>query len=310
VPRHVPARAEGALPHPPTGIARHPPGSDWSYLKLYGGVVAVEELLRDDLGPVVRAAMASGAADRWFFVRNADPAWHLRLRVHGQPDRLSGDVLPELLARARSAVAAGRLDRVQVDTYEPELERYGGTEGIALAERIFRADSDAVLTILGQLRGASTEHRWCLALVGVDGMLSGLGLGRTQKRGLVAQLRQSLVAERAADKRTERELARRYRERRTEIEALLGSGAAVDPALAGGIQALRERDASMAPAVAALRATITDAEAGEVLLDHAASYVHMHLNRMFRTGHRAEELVIYDFLARAYASQIAWTPPA
>ena len=37
----------------------------------------------------------------------------------------------------------------------------------------------------------------------------------------------------------------------------------------------------------------------------AESYVHMHLNRLFRAEQRAHELVVYDFLSCWYKGRIA-----
>ena len=85
------------------------------------------------------AARQSGAADGWFFVRYGDPDWHLRVRFHGEPARLHAEVLPALQAAAAPLLDDGRVWRLQLDTYEREVERYGGPEGVALAERLFEA---------------------------------------------------------------------------------------------------------------------------------------------------------------------------
>ncbi len=37
----------------------------------------------------------------------------------------------------------------------------------------------------------------------------------------------------------------------------------------------------------------------------AGSYVHMHLNRLFRSAANAQEMVLYDYLARTYDSRMA-----
>jgi hypothetical protein len=37
----------------------------------------------------------------------------------------------------------------------------------------------------------------------------------------------------------------------------------------------------------------------------AGSYVHMHLNRMFRSAANQQERVLYEFLARTYQSRMA-----
>jgi hypothetical protein len=41
------------------------------------------------------------------------------------------------------------------------------------------------------------------------------------------------------------------------------------------------------------------------LTELAPSYLHMHANRLLRSAHRPQELVLYDFLARLYESQAA-----
>src|SRR6185436_14813110 len=107
-----------------------------------------DRLLREVVRPVVDRALASGAANGWFFVRYADPDEHLRLRFSGDPARLSSEVLPALRDLVEPLLADGRLLRFQLDTYEREVERYGGAEGIILAERVFEADSRAVLDIV------------------------------------------------------------------------------------------------------------------------------------------------------------------
>ena len=45
----------------------------------------------------------------------------------------------------------GTIWRVQFDTYEREVERYGGSQGVVLGERIWNADSDAVMSIVSLL---------------------------------------------------------------------------------------------------------------------------------------------------------------
>jgi hypothetical protein len=37
--------------------------------------------------------------------------------------------------------------------------------------------------------------------------------------------------------------------------------------------------------------------------DLAASFAHMHVNRLLRSAHRAQELVLYELLDRAYSAR-------
>src|SRR5207302_1688840 len=81
------------------------PGSDWLYVKLYTGTATADQLLRDVVAPVVEQALATGAAERWFFIRYGDPDWHLRVRFAGNAARLRGEVLPLMSASTTAALA-------------------------------------------------------------------------------------------------------------------------------------------------------------------------------------------------------------
>jgi hypothetical protein len=168
------------------GRRTFPPGSEWLYAKLYAGPATMDQLLRDVVQPLIATALAQGAVDRWFFVRYGDPDWHLRLRFHGQPARLHGEVLRAVQEAAAPLLDDGRLWRVQVDTYEREVERYGGALGIELAERVFHADSEAVLALAARLpEDARGDVRWRLAVLGMDRLLSDLGFDLETRHAVI-----------------------------------------------------------------------------------------------------------------------------
>src|SRR5262249_22829447 len=145
------AAPRAAVPAPMAVPASFPrsfvPGSEWLFAKLYTGTAGADDVLREVVRPVVAAALARGDADGWFFLRYRDPAWHVRLRLHGPPEALLGRVLPALEEASRplreAAGGSPRIARIALDTYEREVERYGGPEGVLLAEQIFMADSEA-----------------------------------------------------------------------------------------------------------------------------------------------------------------------
>ncbi|HBL28848.1 MAG TPA: lanthionine biosynthesis protein, partial [Acidobacteria bacterium] len=192
-------RAAGATPRPaasPALVRSFAPGSEWLYVKLYTGTSTADGLLRDVVGPTVREALAEGAADSWFFLRYGDPEWHLRVRLHGDPTALHGRVLPALQRSLAGFLADGRLWKVQLDTYDREVERYGGPEGIELAERLFHIDSEAVLAIIEMIEGdEGADIRWRLALLGCDLLLSDLGLPPDDRKAALGHLRSSFLRE-------------------------------------------------------------------------------------------------------------------
>lgn len=138
----------------PVAPVCHLPGGEWLSAKLYASASRHDDILVEQLRPFVRTLPE--AVDRWFFLRYADPAPHLRVRFHAPPPVLGNTVLPALHAWAATLRELGLLRELTLCAYEPEFERYGGTEAMAPAERAFRADSLAVLEVLH----ARTADRW------------------------------------------------------------------------------------------------------------------------------------------------------
>ncbi|HEX6184230.1 MAG TPA: lantibiotic dehydratase [Pyrinomonadaceae bacterium] len=299
--RHRPTA--GAKPRP-RALRTFAPGSEWLYVKLYTGSATADQLLRELISPAAAAAIQSGAADAWFFVRYGDPDWHLRLRLHGSPEGLCGRVLPSLHAAVAPLLAGGRLWRMQLDTYEREVERYGGVEAATIAERLFHADSAAVLDIINDYQGdEGAEARWRLGLLGADLLLSDLGFDLETKRGIVANGRKALLREFRCDAAFKRQLSEKYRSERKDLELLLAQGHGRERFLERGVAALRRRSQQIEPLVDELRKYERDGLLSRPVEELAASYTHMHLNRILRSAHRAQELVIYDFLNRIYESR-------
>jgi thiopeptide-type bacteriocin biosynthesis protein len=279
------------------------PGSEWLYAKIYAGSAAVDRILVDVVAPVVEKAMSHGGADNWFFIRYKDPNNHIRLRIKGQPKRLLDDVLPGLMSALGPLVADRKVRSVQLDTYDREIERYGGGVGIELAERIFQADSEAVFSILRDFQGDDgADARWKLTLRGMHALLDDLQFTLNEKLQLSGELRRRFGEEHRADVRLERQLGATFRRERLELEALLVNGV---ERLSPGCRALAARSQRMRETVARLRAASAAGRLTCSLPDLAASYLHMHANRMLRSEQRAHELAIYDFLARLYQSEIS-----
>src|SRR4029077_9570790 len=151
---------------------------------------AADRVLTGLVAPLAAEALRSGQARRWFFIRFADPEPHLRVRFAGDPAWLWRELLPAFHEAARPWLDDGRVHRVQLDTYEREVERYGGPGGIELAEAVFSADSDAVLEALPPLVGeAGLDRRWRFAFLGIDRLLDDLGLDLEERLRLLATAR-------------------------------------------------------------------------------------------------------------------------
>jgi lantibiotic biosynthesis protein len=284
-----------------------PPGSEWLYTKLYTGICGADLILSDIVRPVMRRALSSGAADSWFFVRYADPDWHIRLRLHGDPTRLVREVLPELLDVTRSRMTASDLWRVQLDTYEREIERYGGPEGILLAERLFHADSEAVLDLLETMPEPSLAGtRWRFALAGIDHLFEDLQIPLADRAEITRAARHRAGSEFRADARLQRQISARYRNERAGLQSLLNR-TSPEASTSRLFTVLARRSLALQPVVAELRERDRCEALTQPLVKMAGSYIHMNANRVLRSAARAQELVLYDFLSRLYESRKART---
>jgi len=300
---------QSATPPLATGVHRtFVPGSEWLYAKLYTGHATSDQILTEVIGPLVAGGPGGRAAPPWFFIRYSDPHWHLRFRVHGDPAWLYGELLPRLTAQARAMLDDGRLWKLQLDTYEREIERYGGPIGIVLAEQLFAADSACVVDILGMLAGdAGIDARWRLALRGIDQLFDDLAFDLAARLSIMRNARDAFAREHRVDTAVtfQRGLGDKYRKERGALEALLDHTRDAGSELEPGFERFAARSVANAPIIAELRAAELRGALTLSLAELVPSYIHMHVNRLIRSAQRAHELVLYDLLARLYESRLA-----
>jgi thiopeptide-type bacteriocin biosynthesis protein len=273
------------------------PGSEWLYAKLYTGQSSVDRILLGPISDLAGQLREEGIIDRWFFIRYGDPDWHLRVRFHGDADALAAVVLPRLRAAVQAHLDADVISRFELAAYDREVERYGGCDNIELAEAIFHVDSEIVVEALSSV-GSDNGERWHAAVAGADRLLDDFGCAIDSKRRIVQDLR--IVASRFFDneKQFTRQLGDRFRQLRPEFEASM-KGVETDGAVA---TLLRRRSERLAPLLDEMRLRERDGRLNAPIAAIAGSFVHMFLNRIMRGSHSRQELVICDFLDRAYES--------
>jgi lantibiotic biosynthesis protein len=214
---------------------------------------------------------------------------------------LQKDALPELQRAAAAEIEHGRLWRLAFDTYEREIERYGGPSAIEIVESVFAADSAAVVEPLAETEQA--EARLDLALLGVDALLDELGLAPEQKRAALSGLAAGLRARLGPAAPAPRELGMELRECRSRLqEARHELRKGRPPAVAG---ALRKRATEIAPLAHRLAELDAGGELATPLSEIAKSLAHMHVNRLLREPEPEAELRVYDRLDRLYRSEAA-----
>lgn len=127
------------------------PGDAWTYFKLYAATQQHDEIIAGPLHAIVQVLQTEGMIDRWFFIRYGDPEPHLRLRFHARQEKNIQPMLAAILQWSRQQVEIGYIQRYMIDTYEREVERYGGPMTIDLLEQVFTIDSAITSTIISSM---------------------------------------------------------------------------------------------------------------------------------------------------------------
>ena len=283
----------------PENRRRFTPGAEWLYANLYGPAGAADRVLVDHVGPVAHAVRESGLADGWFFIRYADPAHHLRVRFHGDPHVLLSDVLPAFNDALAPALAEGLLYRVSLDTYEREVERYGGLDGVELMELVAAADSDAVVRILEQRPTAAERHR--LAVASVAALYADSELTLDERHACCLSLRAGWLP---AGLHVGDVLGERERAERADVAqalAVLENADSTEP----WVEAIRDRSRPVAPLLQRLRALDEEGMLERPRPDVMCSLAHMCVNRLLKRGGNLDETRVHHALARVYESRIA-----
>jgi thiopeptide-type bacteriocin biosynthesis protein len=253
------------------------------YVKIYGPADRQNDLLAGPLGELAPSLVRAGLADHWFVVRYADPAPHLRIRFHGDPAVLLQHVLPQLTALVGELINDGACTTMTVDSYERELERYGGPAAMTVAEAVFHVDSDSAVDLIEQ---SVDVDPIMLRVLSVDTFLGGLGLDPERRR--------DWYRKRTVDRRAS---STEYRNHQAQLRQVLRSGRAGDGVELAAV--LSARTARLRPLGERLLALAT-CPGGELTRDLDAiwaSLVHMHLNRLAPPDAPSEPLVL-GLLAR------------
>jgi thiopeptide-type bacteriocin biosynthesis protein len=311
-PRAARSRPGTSSAAPATSARPFQPGSEWLTVKLYAGALAVDDLVRETIGPLAMDLVAAGQARRWFFVRYADPHGHLRLRFAGDPQQLRREVLPRIEAAVAAHVAAGRVWKLQLDAYEREVERYGGTAAIELCEQLFHDDSAAIVDLLRDDRAGDGDRRFWLALLGMDRLLADLGLDLETKRRTLLRARDAFHREFRTSDAVQKQIGAKYRAHSSALATVLTPDAGADAAGDAPPDAwareraiLASRSARSAATCESLRRLAAESKLTLPLDEIAPALLHMHCNRLLRSAARRHELVLYDFLHRHYKGLVA-----
>ncbi|MBV7533801.1 lantibiotic dehydratase [Chitinophaga sp. sic0106] len=283
------------------------PGSEWLYAKIYCGPKWVDKLLTTEVYPIINNLKLDEIIDKWFFVRYVDTDNHLRLRFHLTDPEQSQTVINEINQAFQEYIDEDIVHKIQFDTYQRELERYG-TETMELCEQLFYHDSELVLELLPHIQSGNQEfYRWIFAVKATDTMLENLGFTVQQKLELLSTLRDSLFREFNGNSDFQFQLNNKFREHQQAITGILDETASAFPLADLIYDQFSQYDTEIKNICTEIRIICGKATAQRSyrLQKLTGDLLHMMLNRFFVASPRLHELVTYHCLAKHYTAVLA-----
>jgi len=282
------------------------PYSEWLYFKVYAGSKTNEHLLSTLLSPLVEEGLDQGLFERFFFLRYRDEeGGHLRIRFFNQDKDQQWAVAQKLMQALQPWMDNGAIDKVMVDTYKRELERYT-PELIDLTETLFYNDSLAVLRIIHLLDGVDdARYRLLFAMRGIAALLADFHLSPEHKLAFLKTQQAACFKEFGGSPALQKLLNERYRKHQRFIAEHMDPKKDVTNEIDEAAEVFHIRSEMNHGVVRELYPLLEGLGKTDRIGDWLGSYNHMFINRLFSGQQRKYELVVYHFLEKYFVSGMA-----
>jgi len=254
-------------------------GDEWLYYKLYCGVKTADAVLLEMIEPLTKKLITKKLIDKWFFIRYSDPEPHLRIRFHLLNIEEIGNIIIEIKKALTSLIDSNQILDVQLATYNREIQRYG-KDTIEEAELFFFYDSQQIISIIQNSK--NDESRFLLLFNWLEKIISSFNFKDENILSFLDRMQEQFKNEFNVDKKGKKELNTKYR----NLEPLIFEENNVNFLQKDSIKKIVE-NILMIEKNNKLEADL------ENLL---ASFIHMSINRCFRSNQRIYEMMLYDFL--------------
>lgn len=280
------------------------PNSEWHYFKVYCGSKTAETILSETILPFIEKGLNDGLFEQFFFIRYRDDFGHFRIRFYNSDVAKQSELQVAFITCLQPLVEDGLVDKILLDTYSRELERYGA-ELIADAESLFFNDSLAVLRFLNLLDGTDADkYRLLFAMRGIDQFLGDFDLNISQKQALLKGMQAGYYQEFGASPYLQKQLNEKYRKYQKDIFAHMDPDNDIANEIDEAVAVFDIRSEMNAPIISNILYKI-EGNRMERLTEVLPSFVHMFMNRLYIAQQRKYELVVYHFLEKYYSSLLA-----
>lgn len=278
-------------------------GDEWLYYKIYCGARTSDVILTETIKPLTAQLLEQGLIDSWFFIRYGDPDFHIRIRFRLPDIQTIGTVILQINAAMQHYIEQRVVYKLQTDTYIRELERYG-TNTIDASETLFFYDSAMLLDAIALIE--DEELYFLFVVKAIDRLLNSFGYEQQQKLELVTRNSLAFKREFHADKGLNKQLDKKYRGLKSKLSSFLETTSMQEDYTI--LDDLLDHKAKQSLGVVQKIIEAQQDKQLEMPLDDLlSSYIHMLVNRAFRSKQRFYELVCYDFLVRYQKTKVSYT---
>jgi len=280
-------------------------GDEWLYYKLYCGSKTADEILINVIKPVTYKLLKKNIIDKWFFIRYSDSNLHLRVRFHYNNPENIFNIISLVNIAAKTYIENDLIWKVQIDTYKREIERYG-SNSIGFAEELFFYDSEMIVNMIDMIDGEEGEIvRWLFAVRAIDSFLEDFSFNEFQKFKLLENLKNGFGREFGMNKNLKIQLDKKFRNERQKIIDVLNKNNDSKSEMKPLFDLITKKSISVKPLVLNILHINNNNKSDYTLDNLMGSYIHMSMNRIFKSKQRMHEMVIYDLLFKYYKSEIA-----
>ncbi|MDM1295616.1 lantibiotic dehydratase [Sphingobacterium sp. N143] len=260
-------------------------GSEWMYYKLYCGAFISDDLLLQVVKPMIALLKEEKVIDQAFFIRYSDPHYHIRLRFHVIKKDLVTNMVTIMALMdklVKQYIEDGSVWKLQLDTYQREIERYGISH-IKNTEQAFSVDSEVFLWTLEDERfREDNQYRFAMGLRNIDNWLSLFYMSLEAKVAFCSQMANAFALEH--DKESAYQVDQLYR-------SLIGKNVMM-------------LNRSIQPTLP-LDQRLEKLGALNLPQENLASYIHMSINRWYKSDQRLMEYISYRFLEKEYKKALS-----
>jgi len=260
-------------------------GEEWLYYKIYCGVKVSDSILINLISPIAEELYKQKFIDKWFFIRYSDPEPHLRVRFHVIKIENISKIILKIKDKILPYVNNNQVWNVQLATYNREFERYG-KKIIETVESYFFYDSLLAIYFI-QNDGDGDKTRFLNVLKSVENIVNIFNFDIKRRLSFLNKMGLQYKNEFEVDKIIKKELSNKYRELQREMFNNYDSN-----------NSLYSINTQLQNIVNMLLTLKKGQELEQSLENLLASFIHMTINRNFRSKQRLYEMMIYDFLHR------------